>query len=234
MKQFGANSRQLFGDSDPNAVGPNPPTKNSTGQPSTTGAKPGDTLSLGDMAIQSYFNKQPGQSWTRSMGMSYLAQKLAGGAAEAVGKKSLQAKQGELGPDTPADGSKFDIAFAAGKPHVGKTWYSWGGGTPKGPGRGFAQGAPYVGFDCSSLVQFMAAKAGVKLPRTTTDQVKSGTAVNAGNRASWQPGDLIFPHSGHVQMYLGNGKIIEAPSTGKKIQITNVRSGTPYAVRRIF
>jgi cell wall-associated NlpC family hydrolase len=135
---------------------------------------------------------------------------------------------------SPKGGSKFITAFNAGRPHVNKTPYSWGGGTPSGPSRGFAQGAPYVGFDCSSFVQFMAAKAGIKLPRTTGPQSKTGRAVNAKNPASWMPGDLIFPHAGHVQMYIGKGKIIEAPSTGKKIRITDVRSGTPYAVRRIF
>lgn len=95
--------------------------------------------------------------------------------------------------------------------------YSWGGGSPSGPSKGFGRGANTIGFDCSSLVQYAWAKQGVKLPRTTYDQIKTGTAVNG--LANAQPGDLIFPHTGHVQMYLGNGKIVEAPRTGGKVQV---------------
>ena len=111
------------------------------------------------------------------------------------------------------------------------TPYSWGGGTPSGPSKGFGRGANTVGFDCSSLVQYAWAKAGVQLPRTTYDQIKVGTAVNPGDRSKWVPGDLLFPSTGHVQMYVGGGKVIEAPRTGGRVQIVPARSSY-IAVRR--
>jgi len=127
----------------------------------------------------------------------------------------------------PSDPSDSQVINAA-KGVLG-TPYSWGGGTPSGAGRGFGRGANTVGFDCSSLVQYAWAKVGVKLPRTTYDQIKTGTAVSSINQA--QPGDLLFPSTGHVQMYVGNGKVIEAPRTGGHVQIVPARSSY-IAIRR--
>ncbi|MFF8289104.1 C40 family peptidase [Streptomyces sp. NPDC016309] len=75
------------------------------------------------------------------------------------------------------------------------TPYLWGG-----TGRG--------GYDCSGLVQAAWRSAGVTLPRTTYEQVHAGTRIR---RADLRPGDLVFTHRlGHVQMYAGGGRILEA------------------------
>jgi len=129
---------------------------------------------------------------------------------------------------------KVTVVINAAKTALGLP-YSWGGGTPAGPSRGFAQGAAYVGFDCSSLTQFAYAKAGFMLARVTTGQEKQGTAV--ANMASALPGDLIFygpvGSTHHVTMYLGGGQMIAAPSTGDHVKIQAVY-GTPSVIRRIF
>lgn len=122
------------------------------------------------------------------------------------------------------------VAINAGKAVLG-TPYSWGGGTPSGPTLGIAQGARTVGFDCSSLMQYVAAKAGVSLPRDTYHQINSGTPV--ANIAQAKPGDLLFPSTHHVQMYLGNGMVLEAPQTGGHVQVVPRRSSY-IAIRRIF
>lgn len=86
--------------------------------------------------------------------------------------------------------------------------YVWGG---ENPGKAL---------DCSGLTQLAWRAAGVHIPRTTFEQIHSGVAVPRGDIA---PGDLVFPasaHGGHVQMYAGNGKVIEAPYTGAKVRIT--------------
>jgi hypothetical protein len=57
--------------------------------------------------------------------------------------------------------------------------------------------------------------AGVKLPRTTGMMINSGTSVS---KADLLPGDLVFPDPGHVQIYLGNGEIVEAPRSGLKVR----------------
>lgn len=84
------------------------------------------------------------------------------------------------------------------------------------------------GLDCLSLVQKAWALAGVKLPRTTWDQIHIGVPVP---RSQLAVGDLVFPHSGHVQMYAGGGKVIEAPYTGASVRIANL-PGSILAIRR--
>ena len=112
------------------------------------------------------------------------------------------------------------------------TPYSWGGGSPSGPTRGTGRGASTVGFDCSAYAQWFWAKQGVKIPRTTYEQIKAGRPVSL---ARMQPGDLVFfgtksdPH--HVGIFIGNGKYVEAPRTGGKIQISKLAERTPLAAR---
>lgn len=130
--------------------------------------------------------------------------------------------------EAAATGDGNSTPVAAAQRHLGVP-YSWGGGTTSGPSEGFAQGAGIVGFDCSSLVQYAWAKAGVKLPRVTYDQIKVGRAVPDISQA--KPGDLLFPSTGHVQMYIGNGKVIEAPRTGGRVQIVGLRNKY-IAIRR--
>lgn len=90
-------------------------------------------------------------------------------------------------------------------------------------------GVPYVyggttpaGFDCSGFVQYVYAQAGKSLPRVTTAQQAATTPVSDP-----QPGDLVFFGSPayHVGIYLGNGMMIDAPSTGKSISIRPVFDG---------
>ncbi|MBF4992538.1 C40 family peptidase [Arthrobacter gandavensis] len=84
--------------------------------------------------------------------------------------------------------------------------YIWGGNDPA------------VGLDCSSFVQNVFKDLGHTLPRVTWDQMNAGTKVDSMAQA--QPGDLLFTHDGgHVSIYLGNGKVVDAPQPGKTIQI---------------
>lgn len=110
--------------------------------------------------------------------------------------------------------------------------YSWGGGTPSGPSEGFGRGKGIVGFDCSSLVQAAWAQVGVQIPRVTQDQIKTGIGVDPANSGQWKPGDLLFPHEGHVMMYIGGGKAIEAPYTGGHVRVVDASSRNYIAVRR--
>lgn len=95
-------------------------------------------------------------------------------------------------------------------------------------------GCPYVWgatgpdrFDCSGLVQWAYGQAGIQLPRTTYDQISQGIAVP---RSQIRPGDLVFPHSGHVQMAIGNNLVVEAPTPGANVQISPL--GSSVAIRR--
>ena len=78
-------------------------------------------------------------------------------------------------------------------------------------------------FDCSGLMQYAWNKAGVKIPRVTYSQY-SGIK----KKISWsnlKPGDLMFfSGKGHVGMYVGNGKMVHSPSTGKTVRIEKLSS----------
>lgn len=97
--------------------------------------------------------------------------------------------------------SQVDQAIAYAEAQIGDP-YVWGATGPNS-------------FDCSGLVQAAYAAAGVKLPRTTYQQVLVGAPVT---KDQLQPGDLVFPDAGHVQIYVGNGKVVEAPRAGLKVR----------------
>ncbi|SPM33822.1 hypothetical protein MRAB57_1626 [Mycobacterium rhizamassiliense] len=95
-------------------------------------------------------------------------------------------------------------------------------------------GRPYVWgatgpdqFDCSGLVQWAYAQAGIHLDRTTYQQINDGIPVAP---AQVRPGDLVFPHAGHVQMAIGNGLVVEAPYSGASVRISHL--GSNIAIRR--
>jgi cell wall-associated NlpC family hydrolase len=95
--------------------------------------------------------------------------------------------------------------------------YVWGGETPG------------VGFDCSGLVQWSFAQAGISLPRTSGAQYAATTHIPL---ADIEPGDLLFygtDGSEHVAMYIGGGTMIEAPYTGAVVWETGVRTGDGFA-----
>ena len=100
--------------------------------------------------------------------------------------------------------------------------YSWGGGTTSGPTWG--QGGP-VGFDCSGLALWAWGQVGVYLPHYSGYQYTSGPHVS---RSNLRPGDLVFwayntsdPGSiHHVAIYIGGGRIIQAPQTGDVVKIS--------------
>ncbi len=113
--------------------------------------------------------------------------------------------------------------------------YSWGGGDANGPSRGIDGGANTVGFDCSGLVLYAFAGAGIKLPHYSGSQYNMGRKIPV---AQMRRGDVLFwgPNgSQHVAIYLGNNQMIEAPYTGSFVKISPVRTSgmTPFAVRYI-
>ena len=84
--------------------------------------------------------------------------------------------------------------------------YVWGGSSPKG-------------FDCSGLVQYVYKHFGISISRTTSTQINEGKEVGINQL---QLGDLVFPSSGHVTLYVGNGKVIHAPQPGDHVKISNL------------
>ncbi|QLY34246.1 C40 family peptidase [Nocardia huaxiensis] len=86
-------------------------------------------------------------------------------------------------------------------------------------------------FDCSGLVQWSYAQAGVALPRTSHSQLASGTPVELDEL---QPGDLVsFYGGGHSAIYAGDGKIIHASTYGTGV-IESPMDNMPVAGARRF
>ncbi|WP_241661305.1 C40 family peptidase [Thermomonospora catenispora] len=81
-------------------------------------------------------------------------------------------------------------------------------------------------WDCSGLAGGAWRKAGVKLPRTTT-QIYSHVKKKVSYR-NLKRGDLVFFYSGrsHMGIYVGKGYMIHAPSSGKRVQ--KVKLSTYY------
>ncbi|OBJ73831.1 C40 family peptidase [Mycobacterium sp. 1274756.6] len=95
-------------------------------------------------------------------------------------------------------------------------------------------GRPYVwgatgpdSFDCSGLVQWAYARAGVGLDRTTYQQLADGVPVP---RAQVRAGDLVFPHPGHVQLAIGHDRVVEASHPGAPVRIAPL--GAHVQIRR--
>jgi len=113
----------------------------------------------------------------------------------------------------PSPNGRTGIAVRAALSRLGRP-YVWGA---TGPDQ----------FDCSGLMQWSYAQAGIPLSRTTYQQIHDGIPVP---RAQVRPGDLVFPHAGHVQMSIGNNLVVEAPYSGATVRISAL--GNNVQIRR--
>lgn len=96
------------------------------------------------------------------------------------------------------------------------TPYRWGGTSPD------------TGFDCSGLVGYVFRTIGIDLPRVSREMAGSGTPVK--DRDALAEGDLVFfGRSGtridHVGIYVGDGKFLHAPRTGRDVTVSSLTSG---------
>jgi cell wall-associated NlpC family hydrolase len=107
--------------------------------------------------------------------------------------------------------------------------YVWGGGNGRGPSTGIPDryGSPLdrVGFDCSGLMLYAFNGVGVSLPRVSRNQYNAGRKVPVSDLRA---GDMVFYKNGsapihHVALYVGDGKMIEAPYTGANVRLVPLR-----------
>jgi len=90
-------------------------------------------------------------------------------------------------------------------------------------------GAAPGGFDCSGLVVYAESGAGIRLPRTAAEQLRSGVPVR---RRDLEPGDLVFMHLARKELHVGiaiDGEhFIHAPSSGGYVRIDSL-AVAPYS-----
>lgn len=145
-------------------------------------------------------------------------QKQAQAAAAAVSTSSASKSGGKKSGGSvsaPAGGNAQAILNEAYK-HLGQK-YVWGATGPDN-------------FDCSGFTSYVYKQAaGIDISRTTYTQIDVGKPVSEDQL---KPGDLVFPHTGHVGIYVGNGQMIHAPQTGDVIKVSPVYGF--YAGRRIL
>lgn len=111
---------------------------------------------------------------------------------------------------TTAWSSEREAAADLAESRVGKTPYEYGGTSL------------WTGVDCSGLTGEVYRKQGVTLPRTASQQK---SAVRSIHRQWLRKGDLVFYGNHHVGIYVGDGYIVDAPSSGRMVEKRKMWSG---------
>ncbi len=118
-------------------------------------------------------------------------------------KKPVQRKRAETAPAAPAGAVGTVVAFA--RAQVGKRYV-------------FGTAGPNT-FDCSGLVKAAYLRVGISLPHQTGGLAGRGRSVS---RAQLAPGDLVFPSSGHVGIYVGGGQMVHASTPRGGVKLSSV------------
>lgn len=143
---------------------------------------------------------------------------LVAQAAATNGAAAAQVGTGATGPSlTSAEVITF---LKAAESRLGLP-YVWGGSGPDV-------------FDCSGLVQWSLAQAGVVMPRVAADQALTGPRVPV---SQLKPGDLLFYHTdptapgyiSHVAIYLGQDVMLQAPEPGLDVEAVHADFGAEFA-----
>jgi cell wall-associated NlpC family hydrolase len=96
--------------------------------------------------------------------------------------------------------------------------YRWGGESPSS------------GFDCSGLVRWAYGRVGIDLPHSSYALYGEGRRVS---QSRLEPGDLLFFEGlGHVGLYLGRGRMVHAPQSGRDVEVVRL-GGLGYGGRLV-
>ncbi|MFB6845866.1 NlpC/P60 family protein [Streptomyces sp. NPDC056373] len=148
-----------------------------------------------------------------------LLNSLPDAERDAYGRASRSGRPGMPGPGgASAASGRGSAAVAAARSALGKP-YIWGANGPSG-------------FDCSGLMQWSYAQAGVSLPRTSQGQRYAGRQVPLSEA---RPGDLVLYRgdASHVGMYMGDGQVIHAPYPGAPVRYDPVGMMPVSSVTRV-
>ncbi|PZS02587.1 MAG: hypothetical protein DLM56_11810 [Pseudonocardiales bacterium] len=154
----------------------------------------------------------------------------SGGGSVGGGVPPAAGSAGGGSSPAPSAGSGWSASEGRAVVQTAEHWldtpYAWAGGTASGPSYGAPPDTGVLGFDCSGLALYAWAQQGVYLPHYSGYQYSSGPHPSTNDLL---PGDLLFwSNDGtpstihHVAIYIGDGKVIEAPSSGDVIKIVPI------------
>lgn len=161
------------------------------------------------------------QRIARESALRVAAERAAEQAAERATRSARQGVQNASGrasvpsPTPPTRGTATPPSSAGGRgkravdaalSQLGKP-YKWGAAGPDS-------------YDCSGLTMWAWRHAGVSLPHSSRMQYEATARIS---RADLQPGDLVFfgRPIHHEAMYIGDGKVVEAPYSGSQVRINS-------------
>jgi cell wall-associated NlpC family hydrolase len=154
-------------------------------------------------AFQADFNRLSAAEKQAAVAAADSGGASGGGTRASRGDRSALAPSGPIVASSQAAQIAVDTAMAQrGKPYV------WAADGPNS-------------FDCSGLVEYAYGAAGIGLPHSSFMQSQMGRSVS---RSQLRPGDLVFFYSpvSHVGIYIGNGQMVHAPTTGDVVKISNI------------
>jgi Cell wall-associated hydrolases (invasion-associated proteins) len=141
------------------------------------------------------------------------------------------------GPQVNTGNAQAQIAVNAALSQLGVP-YSYAGGNPNGPtlgqcvpGTGGWNDCHIVGFDCSGLMLYAWAKAGVTVPHNTVAMWNDPAFIHITDKAQLQAGDMLMFDGnppGHTGMYLGHGQLVDAPHSGSVVKIESLDNDPWY------
>lgn len=138
--------------------------------------------------------------------------------ADRAAQESTYGEEGPVPSNIKAPGPAAQTAIDAAMSQRGKP-YSYGAEGPDA-------------YDCSGLTMWSYNKAGVSLPRSSSQQATTGAPVI---RAQLQPGDLVFFYNpvSHVGIYIGDGQMVHAPQSGDVVKVAPVMWDDFNSARRV-
>ncbi|MFI8004477.1 NlpC/P60 family protein [Streptomyces sp. NPDC086010] len=145
-----------------------------------------------------------------------LLRAMPAGDRDELGRSSRSGAHGDL--SAVAASARGAAALMAARQALGRP-YVWGANGP-------------AGFDCSGLMQWAYAQAGVGLPRTSQAQRYAGRMVPLSQA---RPGDLVAyrADASHIGMYAGGGQVIHAPYPGAPVRYDPVGMMPVSSVTRV-
>jgi len=160
------------------------------------------------------------ETQAREAAAQLAAEQAAAQATQQAADQAAARRAAALPPVAP---SAAALAVRTALAQVGKP-YRWGGAGP-------------TGFDCSGLVMYAWAAAGVLLPHYTVAQYRDTLRIPP---VQLRPGDLVFydfpgePKPGHVALYIGDGEVVAADTTGTDVRVESMYyDGMPVGYGRV-